>query len=137
MFYLVQAGTSLQLVKSDGTIVALTLPSGVSIDSTKRAVSAVLGSAVVIANSPSVNLWLDPVDFTVRTLSILPPLSAPDVAAGASTGLTGAYRVKVSYAVKDEAGAVLNESPLSAQSVSVTLAMVHSAPRSLAASTGM
>ncbi len=122
MFYLIQGGASLQLVKSDGTVVNLTLPSGVTIDSARRAVSAVLGSAVIIGGSPTINLWLDPVDFTVRPLSILPPLSAPDLAAGASTGLTGAYRSKVSYAVKDDAGAVINESPLSQQSLSFTLA---------------
>lgn len=122
MFYLVQAGSSLQIVKNDGTVETLTLPSGVTLDATKRAVSAVLGSAVVIGNAPSVTLWLDPLTFTLRPLSILPPIAAPDVAAGASTGLTGAYRVKVGYAIKDDAGAVLNESPLSQQSVSVTLA---------------
>lgn len=122
MFYLTQAGSALQLVKSDGTVVSLTLPSGVTVNSARRAISAVLGSAVLIGQSPDINLWLDPVDFTLRPMSILPPLSAPDLAAGASTGLTGAYRVKVGYAIKDDTGAIIQQSPLSGQSLSVTLA---------------
>lgn len=122
MFYLAQAGSSLQLIKSDGTVSTLTLPSGVTIDTTKRAVSAVLGSAVIIGGSPTVNLWLDPVDFTVRPLSILPPLASPDLAAGGGTGLTGVFRVKVGYAIKDESGNILAQSPLTPQSAPVTLA---------------
>jgi hypothetical protein len=122
MFYLVHAASSLQLVKSDGTIVALTVPTGATVGSTYRARSAVLGQHVVIVNAPSENLWLDTQNNQLRRLSMIPPLHAPDLAAGAATGLTGAYKAKVSFAVKDENGLLLSESPLSPESASVTLA---------------
>ncbi len=123
MFYLVQAGSALQIIKSDGTIAStLTLPSGVTVDSTRRAKSAVLGSNVVIVNSPTINLWLDPLTFTLRPMSLLPPLGPPDVAAGSATGLTGEYHWKCSFAIKDDSGLVINESALTLQSLAVTLA---------------
>jgi hypothetical protein len=123
MFYLVQAGSALQIVKSDGTIAStLALPTGVTVDATRRAKSAVLGSNVIIVNSPSQNLWLDPLTFVLRPMAILPPIGPPNAAAGASTGLTGAYQWKVSYGIKDDAGAIINESPLTPASLTVTLA---------------
>lgn len=121
MFYLAHAGASLQLVKSDGTIVTLTLPTGVTLGD-YRARTAVLGSHVAIVNAPSENLWLDADDNALRRLSSQPPEAAPTLAAGAATGLTGEYNAKVSFAVKNADGDVLRESPLSPQSVPITLA---------------
>jgi hypothetical protein len=121
MMYLAHAGTSLQIIKSDGTVSTLTLPTGVTVRSTFRARSAVLGQHVVIVNAPSENLWLDTDNNQVRRLSSIPPLSAPTLAAGAGTGLTGAYQAKVSFAVKDANGLLLSESPLSPISAPVTL----------------
>ena len=122
MMYLAHAGTSLQIIKSDGTIVTLTLPTGVTLSGSFRAKTGVLGQHVVIVNAPSENLWLDTQDNTLRRLSAIPPLGSPDLSAGAATGLTGAYRVKVSFGVKNDDGTLLMETPLSPQSASVTLA---------------
>lgn len=121
MFSIVQAGNALQLIQTDGTVTNLTLPSGVTVLTTRRARFGILRGAVVIVNAATVNLWLDPGTLTLRPLSILPPYAAPLLAAGSGTGLTGAYRVKISFAIKDEDGTVLNESPLSPQSPAVTL----------------
>src|SRR5215831_8811820 len=114
MFYLAQAGATLQVIKSDGTVTTLTLPSGVTIDATKRAKVGILNGIVFIANSPSQNLWLDPSDLTLRPAGLLPPISAPILSAGAGTGLTGIYLGKVSFAVKNSGGQILSESPLCA-----------------------
>jgi hypothetical protein len=123
MFYLTQAGTDLQVLDADGVIQqTLTLPSGVTLDATKRGRFAILGQQIVLVNSPTQNLWIDPTDFTVRAMGILPPIGIPTVAAGSGTGLTGGYRVKVSFAIKNEDGTIINESPLGPQSASVTLA---------------
>lgn len=121
MYYLAHAETAFKLVKSDGTVVALTLPSGVTVSDTHRARSAILGSFVAIVNAPSENLLLDSNDNTVRRMSLLPPTAAPDAAAGAGTGLTGVYRYWVSFAVKNADGDVINESPLSPRSAALTL----------------
>jgi len=122
MLYLAHAGTSLQLVKSDGSVVTLTLPTGSTVSATFRARSAVLGQHVVIVNAPSENLWLDMATLTLRRLSAMPPFGAPTLAAGAATGLTGVYQVKCSFAVKDENGFLLAEGPLSPISLPITLA---------------
>lgn len=122
MLYLVHAGTALQLVRNDGTVSTFTLPSGTTMSSTYRARSAVLGQNVVIVNAPSENLWLDMADLSLRKMSAVPPLSAPTLAAGTGTGLTGVYSAKVSFGVKDANGFLLSESPLSPLSLPVTLA---------------
>lgn len=125
MFYFVQAGSSLQIVDTTGAIAAtLTLPSGVTINANVRGRAAVLSQQILFARASSVNLWIDPstTPFTVRPLSTRPPMAAPALAAGASTGLTGDYRMKVSFIVKDESGRLLSESPLGPMSGAVTLA---------------
>jgi hypothetical protein len=114
VYYLAQAGTTLKLIKSDGTVQSITLPAGVVIDGTRRAVIAVLNGVVYIVYSPSQTLWFDPGTLTLRNAHILPPISAPTLAAGSGTGLTGSYKVKVSFAVKDDGGRIINESPLCA-----------------------
>ena len=122
MFYITQAGSALQIVDTSGAITTLTLPSGVSIDATLRGRFAILAQQILFSRAGTVSLWIDPADLTVRQMHIPPPIAAPQVAAGSSTGLTGAYRTKVSFAYKNEDGAILNESPLSGRSAEVTLA---------------
>lgn len=119
---LVQAGTTLYSVDlSTGTATALTLPTGVTLSSTRKPRFAVLNQWVVMTNSPSRNLVIDP-EGTVRPLVPIPPTHGPTMAAGASTGLTGAYLYKVSFVVLNSDGDLLIESPLSPASTSVTLA---------------
>jgi hypothetical protein len=124
MFYLAQAGSSLQIVQTDGTVSTLTLPAGVSVDATIRGLITAFARQLFFLRAGSINLWLDPSDptLTLRPMSIAPPLSPPDLSAGAGTGLTGSYRVKVSYYVKNPAGNTVLESPLSETSLAFTLA---------------
>lgn len=121
-FYIAQAGTSLQVIDTSGNIQTLTLPTGVTIDATIRGLFSVLGQQVVFVKASTVNLWINPATLQVLALSILPPLSPPTLAAGSGTGLTGVYKGWVQYLVKDDSGRVLNASPLSPVSLSVTLA---------------
>lgn len=119
-YTLIQSGTSLQIMKADGTLSTLTLPSGVTIDSSKRPRFAVIGRQVVLVNSPSVNLWIDPYG-TVRPMVLPPPASNPSLATGGGTGLTGAYRARYSYIIRDpDTDALIAESPLSPQSAAFT-----------------
>lgn len=121
-FTLAQAGTSLVAVATDGTFSTLTLPSGVTLSSTLRPRFAILGRTVYLVNAPTINLAIDP-DLSVRALCPVPPSSAPRLAAGSSTGLTGVRLVKVSHAIKNtETGELYAESPLGPASNSVTLA---------------
>ena len=53
--------------------------------------------------------------------SITAPATAPTIAVGAATGLTGSYRARYTYIRKDSAGAVLSESNPSPAPSAVTL----------------
>lgn len=141
MFYLVHAGTSLQVLRDTGAIyITLTPPPGVTISNTRRARFATLARRVIITNAPSENLWLDPLDFTLHRLALgdigapTKP-SAPVAAVGGSTGLTGAYKAWVSYVHKGTGGEVLNQGPLSDPSNIVTLANQSLALSAIAVST--
>lgn len=121
-FHIAQSGSTLVLVQTDGTLTTLTLPSGVTIDSTKRPRFAIINQEVVITNSPSVNLVFDPIANALRILCPLAPPSPPIAAAGASTGLTGTWKFWYSFKIKDEWGRTIAESPLSPASNAITLA---------------
>jgi hypothetical protein len=122
MFAIAQAGSALQVVKTDGTVVTLTLPTDVTIDATKQGSFAVLNQQILFTGASTVNLWIDPSDLTVRHAGLQPPLSAPVLAAGSGVGLTGSYQVAVAFAVKDGAGNIVNQSTLSGTSLAVVLA---------------
>lgn len=129
MFYLVHAGNELQLVTNAGDVIDLPLPASgllpseeVSVSQVNRARFGVLGGAVVVVNAPSENLWFDPLTKVLRPVGILPPLHPPALNAKSASGsLEGEFRARVSYAIKDENGVVINESPLSGQSMAVEL----------------
>lgn len=120
-FLYVQAGTSLQKINAAGTTITnLSLPSGVSLSSTRVPRFATLGRYVVLVNSPNVNLLIDPTDDTVRPMSLAAPASAATIAAGTGTGLTGAFKVKYTHGVKNSTGLLVSESPFSPESASFT-----------------
>ena len=117
-----QAGSSLYTINpSTGATTALSLPSGVTLATDRKPRFAVLNQFVVMVNTPSRNLAIDP-EGVVRVLVPRAPVSPVKTAAGASTGLTGAYKVRCSFVVLDSVGNLLMESPLSPESISVTLA---------------
>ena len=122
MFTIVHANTDFKVLDTDGTVyTTLTLPAGVTVDNTVRAQFHMLANKLIITRAPSVNLWVNPRDFTVRPLAVLPPSAPPTVASGAATGLTGSYYAAYSYVVQID-GLVVQESPLSPISTQLVLA---------------
>ncbi len=120
-FLVVQGGSSLYKVDPDsGTATVLTLPTGVTLSTTRKPRMAVLNQWVVIVNSPTRNIAIDP-EGTVRVLVPKPPFSPPHMAGGTGSGLTGTWKVKQSFVVEDTAGNLLMESPLSPASPGVTI----------------
>lgn len=120
-FYLVQAGSSLKVLRSDFTTYAtLTPPTGVTIRSDRPCRFANVANRTIISNAPTETLWLDPGTFTLYRLGVNRPFTAPAVAAGSGTGLTGSYSVKVTFVTKI-GGVLYNESPASAASNTVSL----------------
>lgn len=120
-FIMVQAGTTLYRVDpTTGAQTVLTLPSGVTLSATRKPRFAVLNNWVVMVNSPTRNLAVDP-EGNVRVLVPRPPQGPPQVVAGSGTGLTGAYEVRQSFYVNGSDGQLLMESPLSPISAPVTV----------------
>lgn len=121
-FYLAQGGTSLYKIDPvTGVPTALTLPSGITLDTTRKPKFAVLNQWVVVVNSPNRNLAIDP-EGVVRVLVPRAPQQPPNVAVGASTGLTGTYQYRVSFFVNGSDDELFMESPLSPLSAQLTVA---------------
>lgn len=121
-FCLAQGSSTLYKVDlSSGTATALTLPTGVTLSTTRKPKFALLNQWVAMVNSPTKNLLIDP-EGTVTVLTPQAPTHGPTMAAGSGTGLTGAYMYRVSFIVKNSDGELLAESSLSPPSTAVTLA---------------
>lgn len=112
MFYIAHAGTALYFIGADGTLRAVTLPTGVTLDAGRRTRFALLGRDIVAVNGPTRNLVIRPHTITSTTATYLmalrPPATAPVLAAGAVGALNGAYRAKVAFGTKDEHGRVIS-----------------------------
>jgi hypothetical protein len=118
---LVQAYDALKLAcPVTGASSSLSLPSGVTINPARIPSIATLAKGAAIVNSPTRNLLITS-SKTLVPLVPITPSSTPSVAATSSGVLTGAYRVAVSYAIKDSAGDIITESPMSALSSAAAL----------------
>jgi hypothetical protein len=119
-YYITSFGTSAYKVSTSGSRTALTLPTNVTLDTTRIARMAVLGRQVVIVNQPNRGLMVD-ADANVYFQCPAPPTSAPVLSAGAAGSLSGTFRAKYSFAIKDGNGTILAESPLSPASAQQTI----------------
>lgn len=124
-FTVIQAGGTLQLVSSAGVLSSLAMPSGLTLQSNLPPRWAVYGRYVILVNSVSRPVTIDPTG-TVRPLTPLPPRLAA-VLSGVATGtLSGTYRVIYTFVIKDAAGNVISESdysPFSNQATITTQAL--------------
>lgn len=113
MFYIVQAGTKLQVLAAGGAFVQdITLPAGITIDSTRRAEFGVSGRKLVVANAVNKNIWINPTDFAAYILAIDGPTLKPTLAAGAAGVLSGTYTYWYTF-IQKISGVVVDESPFS------------------------
>lgn len=134
-FYLVHAGTKLYKVDTFGNSEELTLPSGVTLSSSRRGRFAILERAIAFVHAPTINLQIDP-NLNVRILTPTAPTTAPTVAAGGGGLLTGAYRWAVSFRImsgtrviaESAPSEVSNELTLAAQQGSLTNIPVSTQP---------
>lgn len=132
-YYLIHAGSALQKMATDGTLEAVTLPQGVTLESTRRARFALLNKTLLVGNAPSRTLLFDG-GLTAHLAALTPPSTAPTVAAGTGT-LIGDYFAAYSFAIKDADGNIIVESDLSPISTTQTLATEGLALSALALST--
>lgn len=129
-FHIVQAGGELYRVPADlASAEKLARPPQLSLNTVRRPRFAVLASRICLSHSPTHNVMIDPGDAVVKDLDRIVPMSpvpprVPAQVAGVARpggGLTGAYKVRCSFAVKNQYGEVVAESPLGPESTAVTL----------------
>ena len=123
-FSYLQGAQTLQRMTTAGALTSLTLPAGVTLSSTRRPRWAILGENVLMVHSPERPLWMKADTTTVRLADIRPPVTAVTLTAIGTGTLSGTFRVRASFLVKDtETGQVLFESALGPESeASATLA---------------
>ena len=119
-FYAVQGASTLYAMTTGGVATALTLPTGVTLDSTLRLRGVVMNNMVVLVGAASDNITVDSFNI-VRRLCPRPPATPVTVAVGSAGTLSGNYTVWVTFKFKDEFGNILAESDFSPVSASVTL----------------
>lgn len=123
--YLVEAGTSLYKLSVDGaTATQLVLPT-IPVTVTLYGEGTPIRSAVYVAGNSSIivcvnggtqDFYID-TNNVLRTLQLSPPTGMATAAAGSGTGLTGVYKVAVTFKIKDSNGATIIESGLGPVSV--------------------
>lgn len=119
-FSLVQGGSSLQTLDTSGTLTTLTLPTGVTIDTSTRPRFAIYGRYVVVVNSPTRPITVDP-EGVVRVLTPRPPRTKPVASAVAGGSLTGTYEgIKQSFFVNDSDGNTISESGMGPPTLSIS-----------------
>lgn len=109
MFTLFQGGSSLQTMDTSGVLTTLTLPTNVTVDSTKTPRMTVYGRFVVVVNSVSRPVIVDS-DNVVRVLTPLAPRSIPTQAALAGGTLTGTFKRKQTFKIWDQYNVLISES---------------------------
>lgn len=121
-FSLVQAEDALYCVSDDGTQIEgpLVLPAGCVLDPDQRIQVSILAQKVIITRAVTPSIWMDPLTFVLRPLSIDAPLAAPVIASGGAGSLTGTYYAAYSYVIHIN-GVVVQESPRSPLSTALTV----------------
>lgn len=120
-YTLIQAGTSLQFLDTDGGLSTLSLPTTVTLSSSLAPHWVVYGGFAVLVNTPSVPLTIDATG-TVRPLTPAAPKTAPVVSAGSSGSLSGTYGgIRYTNVIKDVNGVLIAESDMSPASNTVTI----------------
>lgn len=120
-FSLVQAGTNLYSLNTDGALsAALTLPTGVTLSSTRIPRFARFKNYVILVNTPTRPLSIS-TEGVVRVLTPSPPGSALTLTNANGGALSGTYTAKHTFIILDAAGNLIAESDYSAVSNSVAI----------------
>lgn len=120
-FTIIQAGDELQLLNTEGEISNLSLFTGANLSTSTVPRWVVYNGLVVLVNTPSTSLTIDPKG-VVRPLTPKAPNLAPTTLAGDAGALTGTYYVRFTYIIRDINGRLIAESDFSPVSNTSTIA---------------
>lgn len=121
-FAVVQVGTTLKLLSEDGTLTALTLPTGVTLRDDVPPRFTLVDRYAILVNTPDQPLIIDG-NGTVRLLCPRPPRVAATVSDVSGGSLTGTYSgIRYTFITRDTDGNIISESDYSPASGSATLA---------------
>jgi hypothetical protein len=119
-FTLVQSGTTLYAVNTDGGFVALTLPSGITLSSQLVPRFARFKRYAILVNTPTRPILIAP-DGTTYPLTLVPPPNALVLSNTNGGTLSGTYRAFYTFRILDTNGNVVTESALSDESNEFTV----------------
>ncbi len=119
-FTIVQAGTALQLVDTAGVIATITLPTNITLSALRTPRFALFSKYVVMVNSPTRPISIDG-EGIARVLTPRPPISIPVLTGVAGGTLSGSFRVKQTFRIKDANGNVIAESDFGPASAAVSI----------------
>jgi hypothetical protein len=108
-FYLVSHGSAMSGMTTAGVATSVSLPTGVTVSSARPPRSVVWGREVIVANSTSRPIAVDR-SFNPRVLVPRAPTSAPLLSAVAGGTLSGTFKARCTFIVKDAFGKLLAES---------------------------
>lgn len=108
-YSIVQGGTTLYLMTDTGTAVSLALPTNITLTALRKPRFAVFNRYVIMVNSPSRPITIDPLG-VCRVLTPRPPSPQATLSAQSGGTLTGTYKVKQTFRIKDADGNILSES---------------------------
>lgn len=133
-FTLVQAGTKLYAVNTDGGRAELTLPTGVTLSDQRVPRFARFKRYAVLVNTPTKPLLIG-TDGTVYPLTPAPPGAALVLASVNGGTLSGTYTAKYNHRILDALGNVVTQSDYSPISNSITIATKFLGATGIAVST--
>lgn len=121
-FILTQAGSSLQILNTNGQITTLNVPADVTIDDTIPPRFEILNRRIIMVNSPSMPLIIDG-NGVVQSMGSAGPTTAPTLLGVPGGALSGVYDgIRYTFITKNAAGDLIGESQMSPAATSITLA---------------
>lgn len=108
-FYLIGHGSAMSTLSNAGVITALTLPTGVTINSSRPPRYAIWGREALVVNASSVPVAVNRLN-QMRIMVPKAPTNAPVLSATGAGLLSGTFKVKATFRVKDSYGNLLAES---------------------------
>lgn len=119
-YTIIQSGSGLQFLNTDGGITTLTIPSSETLSQDVPPRWVIYGNYAILVNTPSHPLTIDATG-TVRPLTPQAPKTGPILVAGSSGALSGTFKVVYTNIIQDVNGNIIAESDYSPQSNSVTI----------------